>query len=74
MHSKRLYLKNAVISLGGNMNKVFVLSFLLCMSLLAMYLFCCEPLVNRFEDVQDAQMYSAKEIQSVSTDVDTLNV
>jgi len=54
------------------MNKVFVFSCLFCLFILGLYLFCCEPLVNKFEDVQDAQMYSAKDIQSISNDVDTL--
>ena len=54
------------------MQKVFIFSYIACLFMLMGYLFHCEPLVNRFEDVQDAQMYSAKEIQSVSTDVDTL--
>ena len=51
------------------MEKVVRLIFAL---IILLFLMNCDPLVNKFDDIEGAQMYTAKNIQTVPTSIDTL--
>jgi len=45
---------------------------LISFAILGLMIYSCDPLVNKFDDVEDAKMYTAKNIETPPNNIDTL--